>query len=71
MQKTKHKDCLPTKTSPTKIFDLEILQGDLIYVGNEIIAKSKEHALQIMILMSGGEITEDSEIISFEERTFH
>jgi hypothetical protein len=44
---------------------------DMVYVGKEIRAKNKKHALQIMSLMSGGEVKEDSEIIYYEERTIH
>jgi|TARA_A200000113_G_scaffold216521_1_gene221930 hypothetical protein len=54
-----------------KIFDIEVLEGDLVYFGKEIKAKNKDHALQIMMLMSGGEITENSEIIFCEEKVVH
>jgi|TARA_Y100000592_G_scaffold21616_1_gene33352 hypothetical protein len=54
-----------------KIFDIEVIEGDMVYKGSEIKARNKDHALQIMILMSGGQVTEHSEIISFEEKTLH
>jgi hypothetical protein len=44
---------------------------DMVYVGKEIRAKNKNHALQIMSVMSGGEVSKDSEIIYYEERTIH
>ena len=69
MQKTKLKDYLLEMSH--KIFDIEVIEGDMIYKGSEIKAKNKDHALQIMILMSGGQVTEHSEIISFEEKTLH
>lgn len=69
MQKLKLKDYLQMHLN--KIFDIEVLEGDLVYFGKEIKAKNKDHALQIMMLMSGGEITENSEIIFCEEKVVH
>tara|TARA_B110000003_G_scaffold137494_1_gene139207 strand:- start:82 stop:255 length:174 start_codon:yes stop_codon:yes gene_type:complete len=54
-----------------KIFDIEVLEDDMVYVGNDIRAKDKEAALKILTLMSGGIINEDSEILSCEEKTVH
>ncbi len=54
-----------------KIFDIEVLEDDMVYVGNDIRAKDKETAMKILTLMSGGIINEDSEIISCEEKTIH
>jgi hypothetical protein len=70
MQKLKLKDYLQTM-SHNKIFDIEVIVDDMVYVGKEIKAKNKNHAMQIMSVMSGGEVTEDSEIIYYEERTVH
>ena len=70
MQKLKLKDYLQTMDQ-SKIFDIEVMVDDMVYVGKEIRAKNKKHALQIMSLMSGGEVKEDSEIIYYEERTIH
>lgn len=70
MQKIKLRDYLQTMCH-NKIFDIEVLEGDLVYLGKDIRAKNKEHALQIMSIMSNGEINENSEIIFFEERTIH
>ena len=69
VQKTKLKDYLQEMSN--KIFDIEVIEGDMVYKGTEIKARNKDHALQIMILMSGGQVTEHSEIISFEEKTLH
>ena len=69
MQKIKLKDYLQMHLN--KIFDIEVLEGDLVYFGKEIKTKNKDHALQIMMLMSGGEITENSEIIFCEEKVVH
>jgi len=57
--------------SHNKIFDIEVMVDDMVYVGKEIRAKNKNHALQIMSVMSGGEVNKDSEIIYYEERTIH
>ena len=69
VQKTKLKDYLQEMSN--KIFDIEVIEGDMVYKGTEIKARNKDHALQIMILMSGGQVTEHSDIISFEEKTIH
>ena len=70
MQKLKLKDYLQTM-SHHKIFDIEVIVDDMVYVGKEIKAKDRNHAMQIMSVMSGGEVTQDSEIIYYEERTIH
>ena len=70
MQKLKLKDYLQAM-SHHKIFDIEVIVNDMVYVGKEIKAKDRNHAMQIMSVMSGGEVTQDSEIIYYEERTIH
>jgi hypothetical protein len=70
MQKLKLKDYLQAM-SHHKIFDIEVIVDDMVYVGKEIKARNRNHAMQIMSLMSGGEVTQDSEIIYYEERTIH
>ena len=69
MLRPTHKDC--SQAMAVKIFDIEVLEDDMVYVGNDIRAKDKETALKILTLMSGGIINEDSEIIKFEEKTLH
>ena len=69
MPRHKHKDC--SQAMALKIFDIEVLEDDMVYVGNDIRAKDKETALKILTLMSGGIINEDSEILSCEEKTVH
>jgi hypothetical protein len=54
-----------------KIFDIEVLEDDLVYVGSDIRAKNKKAAIEILNLMSGGIITEESEILKCEEKTIH
>ena len=71
MQKLKLKDYLQTMSHPSKIFNIEVIMDDMVFVGKDIKAKDKESALKIMSVMSGGEITTDSEIIHLEERMIH
>ncbi len=71
MQKLKLKDYLQTMSHPSKIFDIEVIIDDMVYVGKEIRAKDKEAALKIMSVMSGGEVTTQSEIIHLQERMVH
>ena len=46
MQKLKLKDYLQTMSHPSKIFDIEVIIDDMVYVGKEIRAKDKEAALR-------------------------
>ena len=45
-----------------KLYNLEVLVDDLVYVGSDIRAKSQEDAVRILGIISGGEVTEDSEV---------
>jgi len=54
-----------------KIYNLEVLEGDLVYIARDIMAKDKDHALQILTILSGGEIKEDSKVIFIEEQRLH
>jgi cytochrome c-type biogenesis protein CcmE len=69
MQKIKLKDYLLAMT--IKLYNLEVLVDDLVYVGSEIRAKSQEDAIRILGIISNGEVTEDSEVLSCEEKTLH
>ena len=69
MQKIKLKDYLLTMA--IKLYNLEVLVDDLVYVGSEIRAKSQEAAIRILGIISNGEVTDDSEILSCEEKTLH
>ena len=71
MQKLKLKDYLQTMSHPNKIFNIEVIMDDMVFVGKDIKAKDKESALKIMSVMSGGEVTTDSEIIHLEEKMVH
>jgi len=54
-----------------KIYNLEVREGDLVYIARDIMAKDKNHALQILTILSGGEIKEDSKVIFIEEQRLH
>ena len=69
LKKIKLKDYLLAMA--IKLYNLEVLVDDLVYVGSDIRAKSQEEAIKILGVISGGEVTEDSEILSCEERTLH
>ena len=64
-----HKDCLKMTELLNKLYDLEILKGDYIYIGSDIKAKSIEEAIAIMKIVYDSDIDEESEIIHFEEKT--
>ena len=70
MQNNKLKDYLLTMRTD-KIYDIDVLECDMVYVGKEVFAKSKQQAFEMMILMFGREINEDSEIILCEEKPVH
>ena len=60
-----------TALSENIITEVFLVKGDMVYVGKEIKAKTKDDALRIMSLMSGGEVNSDSEIIFIEEKELH
>lgn len=64
-----HKDCLKMTESLNKLYDLEILKGDYVYIGSDIKAKSIEQAIAIMKIVYYNDIDKDSEIIHCEEKT--
>ena len=66
MLNNKHKDYSATMSN--KIYDIEVLEGDTVYVGTEVFAIDAPQAFEIMIIMFGGSINRDSEILSCEER---
>ena len=69
MQKLKLRDYLQTMSH--KLYDIEILEGDMVYVGTDIKAKDKQQAIKLMEIMSGGLISEDSEVLSCEAKSVH
>tara|TARA_R110002012_G_scaffold288874_1_gene481715 strand:- start:133 stop:315 length:183 start_codon:yes stop_codon:yes gene_type:complete len=54
---------------PDKIYDLEFLDGDYIYCGNDIKAKSLEDAKRVALVFL--QIPHDSELISSKVTLIH
>ena len=54
-----------------KYFDLEFLEGDMIYTAQGIKAKTVVHARDIVLCFLSEFISEHSELISHEETTIH
>ena len=58
-------------TQPTKLYDIEFLEGDQIFTGTDIPANSEEEAITKMMFMFMGKIDENSELIHIEEKRIH
>ena len=54
-----------------KYFDLEFLEGDMIYSAQGIKARDLDHAKDLVRTFLSEVITEDSELIFHEEITIH
>tara|TARA_R100000149_G_C5803310_1_gene89667 strand:- start:64 stop:240 length:177 start_codon:yes stop_codon:yes gene_type:complete len=54
-----------------KIFDIEIQEGDNVYMATDVPAEDKEEALDIAMIMFYGLVDEYSKIIKIEQRTIH
>jgi len=54
-----------------KMFDVQIAEGDEVYVANNVQAINEEQAIDLTIVMFGGLIDENSEIINVEEKLIH
>ena len=54
--------------SQLKIFDVQIAEGDEVYIANDVRALNKEQAVDFAIVMFGGLIDASSEIINVEEK---
>lgn len=57
--------------SQLKIFDVQIAEGDEVYIANDVRALNKDQAVDFAIVMFGGLIDENSEIINVEEKLIH
>lgn len=60
---------MTTEIQGYKLYDLEFLDGDYVYIGNDIKAKSLEEAKRVALVFL--QIPEDSELIFSEERHIH
>jgi|TARA_B100000085_G_scaffold230338_1_gene216849 hypothetical protein len=60
---------MEVETQGYKLYDLEFLDGDYIYVGSDIKAKNLEEAKRVALVFL--QIPEDSELISSRETWIH
>tara|TARA_R100000482_G_C5079609_1_gene125379 strand:- start:262 stop:444 length:183 start_codon:yes stop_codon:yes gene_type:complete len=60
---------MEVETQGYKLYDLEFLDGDYIYVGSDIKAKNLEEAKRVALVFLN--IPEDSELISSRETWIH
>jgi hypothetical protein len=54
-----------------KFFDLEFLEGDMVYTAQGIKARDLEHAKELVLSFLSDVIDEDSQLIHHEENTIH
>lgn len=54
-----------------KVFNVEILQGDMIYVANDVLAKDVEEVKGLMSIFFDLDLDNDSEVILLEENLVH
>ena len=54
-----------------KLFDLEFLEGDMVYTAQGIKARDLEHAKELVLSFLSDVIDEDSQLIHHEENTIH
>jgi hypothetical protein len=54
-----------------KIFDIEIEEGDKLYIANDICAEDEDQAIDMAIIMFGGLVDEYSKIVKVERRIIH
>ena len=60
---------MEAETQGYKLYDLEFLDGDYVYVGSDIKAKNLEEAKSVALVFL--QIPEDSELISSRETWIH
>ncbi len=60
---------MEVETQGYKLYDLEFLDGDYVYVGSDIKAKNLEEAKRVALVFLN--IPEDSELISSRETWIH
>jgi len=54
-----------------KFFDLEFLEGDMVFTAQGIKARDLEHAKELVLLFLSDVINKNSELIRHEETTIH
>tara|TARA_R100000808_G_C2125549_1_gene135874 strand:- start:95 stop:283 length:189 start_codon:yes stop_codon:yes gene_type:complete len=59
------------ETDKFSYFDLEFLEGDMVYTAQGVKARDLEHAKELVLCFLADVISEDSELLSHEETTIH
>jgi len=54
-----------------KVFNVEILQGDMVYIANDVLAKDVEEVKGLMSIFFDLDLDHDSEVILLEENLVH
>ena len=54
-----------------KVFNVEILQGDMVYVASNVLAKDVEEVKGLMSIFFDLDLDNDSEVILLEENFVH
>ena len=62
---------MTTSTLPIKLYHLECVVGEHVYIGTDIKARSFEQAKSFMQFLFKDKISEDTEIFLIKETTLH
>jgi|TARA_Y100000401_G_C8148013_1_gene138160 hypothetical protein len=54
-----------------KIFDIEIAEGDQVYVARDVVALNETQAIHFARVLFGGLVDEMSAVVHVEERSIH
>ena len=54
-----------------KVYSVEILQGDMVYIANDVLAKDIDEVKGLMSLFFNLDLENDSEVLSIKEDLVH
>ncbi|MGB1508759.1 MAG: hypothetical protein ACPG8T_01460 [Paracoccaceae bacterium] len=54
-----------------KVYSVEILQGDMVYIANDVLAKDIDEVKGLMSLFFNLDLDNDSEVLSIKEDLVH
>ena len=54
-----------------KVYSVEILQGDMVYIANDVLAKDIDEVKGLMSLFFNLDLDYDSEVLSIKEDLVH
>lgn len=54
-----------------KVYSVEILQGDMVYIANDVLAKDIDEVKGLMSLFFDLDLDNDSEVLSIKEDLVH